>query len=198
MAFFEFNIAMTGLFAAQRGLQVTSNNITNANTNGYSRQVVNQKASRPLSGIGVGMTGTGVDVESVNRVRDSYIDQKLWAQNPRLGEYNIKVTQNSMIESAFGEPSDKGFISVFNSMFNAISDLSTNPSSKDNKVVVQKQMETFTKYYNNISGTLSDYQENLNFELKSIVNEINSLSTRIASLNDQIMNAEIYGDEASS
>ena len=62
MAFFEFNIAMTGLFAAQRGLQVTSNNITNTNTKGYSRQEVKQKASTPLSGIGVGMTGTGVDI----------------------------------------------------------------------------------------------------------------------------------------
>lgn len=198
MAFFEFNIAMTGLFAAQRGLQVTSNNITNANTTGYTRQEVTQKASRPLSGIGVGMTGTGVDITGVNRIRDSYIDQKLWAQNPRLGEYNIKVTQNSMIETAFGEPSEKGFTAVFNSLFNAISNLSTNPSSKENKVVVQKEMETFTKYYNNISGTLSDYQGNLNFDLKNTVNEINSLSTRVASLNEQIMNAEIYGDEASS
>ena len=46
MAFFEFNIAMSGLFAAQRGLQVTSNNITNANTVGYSRQILSQKASK--------------------------------------------------------------------------------------------------------------------------------------------------------
>ncbi len=198
MAFFEFNIALTGLFASQRGLQVTSNNITNANTTGYSRQEVKQKASRPLSGIGVGMTGTGVDITGLNRVRDSYIDQKLWSQNPRLGEYNIKVTQNSMIESAFGEPSEKGFTAVFNELFNSISNVGTNPSSKENKVVVQKQMETFAKYYNNISGTLSNYQENLNFDLKSTVNEINSLSTRLASLNEQIMNAEIYGDEASS
>lgn len=198
MAFFEFNIAMTGLFAAQRGLQVTSNNITNANTTGYSRQEAQQKASTPLSGIGVGMTGTGVDITGVNRIRDSYIDQKLWSQNPRLGEYNIKVTQNSVIESAFGEPSETGFTAVFNDMFNAISNLSQNPSSKDNKVVVRQEMVNFTKYYNNISGTLSNSQQNLNFDFKSTVNAINSLSTRIASLNDQIMNAELYGDEASS
>lgn len=198
MAFFEFNIAMTGLFAAQRGLQVTSNNITNANTKGYSRQEVQQKASNPLSGIGVGMTGTGVDITGVNRIRDSYIDQKLWSQNPRLGEYNIKVTQNSVIEGAFGEPSETGFTAVFNDMFNAISNLSQNPSSKDNKVLVRQEMVNFTKYYNNISGTLSNSQQNLNFDFKTTVNAINSLSTRIASLNDQIMNAELYGDEASS
>ncbi len=102
MAFFEFNIAMSGLFAAQRGLQVTSNNITNATTTGYSRQQLSQTASTPLSGIGVGMTGTGVSTTGITRVRDSYIDSKLWTQSAKLGEYNIKVTQNSLIEGVFG------------------------------------------------------------------------------------------------
>lgn len=198
MAFFEFNIAMSGLFAAQRGMQVTSNNITNVNTKGYSRQVLSQQASTPLSGIGVGMTGTGVSVTGVNRVRDSYIDMKLWSQNPKLGEYNIKVTQNSVVESAFGEPSDTGFTAVFDDLFSGISNLSTNPSSDVNKVALKEQMVSFTKYYNNITSTLENYQQNLNFDLKNTVNEINNLSTRIQSLNAQIMNAEIYGDEASS
>lgn len=198
MAFFEFNIAMSGLFAAQRGLQVTSNNISNANTTGYSRQVLSQKASTPLSGLGVGMTGTGVDTTGVNRVRDSYIDQKIWSYNPKYGEYNIKVTQNSVVESAFGEPSDTGFTAVFNNLFSGISTLSTNPSANENKVIVKEQMASFAKYYNSIAGSLSNYQNNLNFDLKNTVNEINSLSTRIRSLNEQIMNAEIYGNEASS
>lgn len=198
MAFFELNIAMSGLFAAQRGLQVTSNNISNANTTGYSRQVLSQKASTPLSGIGVGMTGTGVSTTGINRVRDSYIDRKLWSQNPKLGEYNIKVTQNSVVESAFGEPSDTGFTAVLNDLFTGISNLSTEPSSNANKVALKEQMVSFTKYYNNITSTLEKYQQDLNFDLKNTINEVNNLTTRIQSLNEQIMNAEIYGDEASS
>lgn len=198
MAFFELNIAMSGLFAAQRGLQVTSNNISNANTTGYSRQVLSQKASTPLSGIGVGMTGTGVATTGVNRVRDSYIDRKLWSQNPKLGEYNIKVTQNSVIESAFGEPSDTGFTAILNDLFTGMSNLSTEPSSDANKVALKEQMVSFTKYYSNITSTLKKYQQDLNFDLKNTVNEVNNLTTRIQSLNEQIMNAEIYGDEASS
>lgn len=198
MSFFELNVAMTGLFAAKRGLQVTSNNIMNVNTQGYSRQVLKQQASTPLSGIGVGMTGTGVTTLGINRVRDSFIDRKLWDQNAKAGEYNVKVTQNSMIESAFGEPSDTGFTAVFNDLFTGISDLSTNPSSAANKVALKEQMNSFTKYYNNISSTLKNYQQNLNFEIKTTVNEINGLATRIQSLNSQIMDAEIHGDEASS
>lgn len=198
MGFLELNIATSGLFAAQRGLQVTSNNISNANTTGYSRQVLNQKASSPLGGIGVGLTGTGVSTTNISRVRDSYIDQKLRTQNPKLGEYTVKVTQNSIIESAFGEPSDTGFTKVFNGLFKGMSQLSTDPSSDVYKIGLKEEMVSFTKYFNTIASTLKNYQQDLNFDLKNTVNEINNLATHIQSLNKQIMEAEIYGDEANS
>ncbi len=198
MAFFEFNIAMSGLFAAQRGLQVTSNNITNATTVGYSRQQLSQQASTPLSGIGVGMLGTGVTTTGVTRVRDAYIDTKLWTQNCRLGEYNIKVTQNSLVEGAFGEPSDSGFTKVFNNLFDAISNLSKEPGSGEAKVALKEEIVSFTKYYNNIASSLSQYQQDLNYELKAKVEEINTLASRIQNLNKQIFQSEMYGDDANS
>nr|WP_302599105.1 flagellar hook-associated protein FlgK [uncultured Cellulosilyticum sp.] len=198
MAFFEFNIAMSGLFAAQRGLQVTSNNITNATTTGYSRQQLSQTASTPLSGIGVGMTGTGVSTNGITRVRDSYIDSKLWTQSAKLGEYNIKVTQNSLIEGVFGEPSDSGFTAVFNDLFNAISNLSKEPGSGEAKVALKEEIVSFTKYYNNISSSLAQYQQDLNYELKATVEEVNTLAARIQNLNKQIFESEMFGDDANS
>lgn len=198
MAFFEFNIAMSGLFAAQKGLQVTSNNITNATTKGYSRQQLSQQASTPLSGIGVGMVGTGVSTTGITRVRDAYVDSKLWTQNAKLGEYNIKVTQNSLVESVFGEPSESGFTAVFNNVFDAMSDLSKNPSSGEAKVALREELISFTKYYNNISTSLKQYQQDLNYDLKATVKEINTLATRIQSLNKQIFESEIYGDDANT
>ncbi len=198
MAFFEFNVAMTGLFAAQRGLQVTSNNITNASTKGYSRQQLSQQAARPLGGLSVGMLGTGVTTTGINRIRDSFIDNKIWTQSPMLGEYNMKVTQNSVIEAAFGEPSDAGFTKVFNDMFSGMSELSKDPSSNEGKAVLKEELVSFTKYFNNIAATLEKQQKDLNFEIGNMVKEINSLATRIQSLNQQIFDAEIYGQEASS
>lgn len=198
MAFFELNIAMTGLFAAKQGLQVTSNNITNTNTTGYSRQQLSQKASNPLSGFNVGMIGTGVETTGIHRVRDSFIDHKLWGQNPQLGEYNIKVTQNSIVESAFGEPAESGFTKVFNNMFESISDLSTNPSAKESKAVLKENMESFAKYYNNIAASLEKQQKDINFEVKESVKKINDLAIQIQSLNKQIFEAEIYGDDANN
>ncbi len=198
MAFFEFNVALSGLFAAQRGLHVTSNNITNASTDGYSRQILGQRADTPLSGFGVGMTGTGVMTTNVTRVRDSYLDLKLWTQNPKLGEYNIKVTQNSLIEGAFGEPSDAGFTKVFNDLFNSFDEVSKDPTSGAAKVSVRENLIRFGKYYSNISTALTGYQQNLNYEIKATVDEINILGTRIQNLNSQIFQAEIYGDDANS
>lgn len=198
MAFFEFNVAMTGLFAAQRGLQVTSNNITNASTQGYSRQKLSQQAGMPLGGLSVGMIGTGVVTTGINRIRDSFIDNKIWTQSPMLGEYNMKVTQNSVVEAAFGEPSDAGFTKVFNDMFSGMSELSKDPSSNEGKAVLKEELVSFTKYFNNIAATLEKQQKDLNFEIGNMVKEINSLATRIQSLNQQIFDAEIYGQEASS
>lgn len=198
MAFFELNIAMSGLFAAQRGLQVTSNNITNATTEGYSRQVLSQKADSPLSGLGVGMTGTGVETTGINRVRNSYLDNKIWNQNAKLGQFNIKVTQNSLIEGVFGEPSDVGYTKVFDNLFSSLSSLSNNPTSSDGKTAVKENLISFTQYYNEIVSSLKSYQKDLNLEVKAAVEEINALGERIQSLNKQIFEAEIYGDEASS
>ncbi len=198
MAFFEFNIAVSGLFAAQRGLSVTSNNISNANTPGYSRQVLGQTASTPLTGMGVGMLGTGVTTTNLIRVRDSYLDAKLWAQNDKLGEFKIKTEQNSIIESVFGEPSDTGFTKIFNDLFNSIDSLSKLPDEKERQAAFRQQMISYTKYFNNISASLSGFQRDLNFELKAKVDEINLLGSRIQSLNSQIYQAEIYGDDANT
>ena len=197
-AFFEMNIAVTGLFAAQRGLAVTSNNINNATTTGYSRQVLDQRASKALPGYGKGMVGTGVETTQVRRIRDSYIDMKLWNQKDTLGEYTVKAEQNSLVESIFGEPSDTGFTKVFNDFFTSIDDLTKLPTEGERKEALRQMAISFTKYYNSASQKLSEYQKDLNFELKTKVDEINNLVTRITSLNDQIYRAELQGDVANS
>lgn len=198
MAFFELNIATSGLFASKHGLQVTSNNITNSTTKGYSRQVLNQKASIPLSGIGVGMIGTGVTTTSIDRLRDVGIDNKIWVQSTKLGEANIKVTQHSVIESIFGEPSEVGFTKVFDGLFSSISTLSKDPTSKAAQTALREDAVTFTTYYNTISSALTNAQKDLNSDLKNLVGEINSLATEIQNLNDQIFKAEMNGNNANS
>ncbi len=194
MAFSELNIATSGLFASQQGLSVTANNVSNANTTGYSRQIVGQQAATPLSGFGTGMTGMGVITTGVSRVRDSFLDQKIWTQSASLGEYSVKLQQSSLIEGIFNEPNEDGFSKILTDMFNSFDDYSKNPSAVENASTTVQMMLSFTQYYNNISNSLTQYQSDLNFEVKSTVDEINMLTNRIQSLNEQIYFQEMrYG-----
>ncbi|HHX61560.1 MAG TPA: flagellar hook-associated protein FlgK, partial [Epulopiscium sp.] len=160
-SFFELNIGSYGLFAAQQGLGVTSNNITNSNTPGYSRQVVRQKAGNPLPGAGIGMIGTGVTVTGIERIRNSYLDTKIWSQKPMLGEYRIKSEQSALIEGVFGEPSDVGFTTIFNGLFTSLDDLSRIPDEGERKVALMQSMKSFTQYFNSTAKGLEKYQRDL-------------------------------------
>lgn len=196
MSFLELNIAVSGLFAAQSGMNVTSNNLANTLTPGYSRQVLVQQASKPLGGAGVGMKGTGVTTIGTIRMKESYLDTKLWSQNDSLGEYSVKSTQNTLVEAIFGEPSDTGFAKNFNDLFKAVSNLSNLPGEKERQVGLRESAVTFSKYFNTTVSGLEKQQQDVNFEVKVTVDEINMLTQRIFSLGQQIQQSEIYGDDA--
>lgn len=196
-SFFGLDIAMSGIYASQRALDITNHNITNANTTGFSRQVIDQKADTPLTtGDGTGMVGTGAQVIGTNRVRDEYLDFKYWSENVSLGEWEIKETMLSDIQAAFNEPSDSGFNTVIDEFFSAIQELSKDPSSMSTRSSVREKGETLTYYFNNTASHLEKIQSDINSTIKSKVEEINSLSQQICALNDQIYKYELKGETA--
>ena len=84
-------IAMRGLYSSQRAMANIAHNIDNTNTPGYSRQVTNQSAARPiLVANSAGMLGMGSDVVSIDRVRDTFLDEKYWSESQYLGEWSVK------------------------------------------------------------------------------------------------------------
>ena len=98
--FFGLNIGQSGLYAYQAALDTTSHNITNAETEGYSRQVMGQKASDaiPVNST-YGMAGTGVTVTGVTQNRDDYYDIKYWKNNTMYGDYSSKSYYMTEIEN---------------------------------------------------------------------------------------------------
>ncbi|MBR6344966.1 MAG: flagellar hook-associated protein FlgK, partial [Lachnospiraceae bacterium] len=86
--FLGLNTAYTGLQASQAALNTTANNVSNAETKGYSRQVVSTQAADAIRSFTTyGCVGAGVETLSIERVRDSFYDEKYWANNSKLGEY---------------------------------------------------------------------------------------------------------------
>ena len=90
--FFGLNTAYLGLSAANASLNTTANNISNVDTEGYSRQHTVQQASEALRTFTTyGCAGAGVEVLAVERYRDEFYDQKYWRNNAYVGEYEVTV-----------------------------------------------------------------------------------------------------------
>ncbi len=196
-SFFGLNVALSGLYTAQRGLDVVNHNINNATTPNYSRQMSVQSALPAMSVYdGTGMVGTGSQVTSVQRVHDEYLDFKYWSENTSYGEWNVKADQLQEIEGMLNEPSDSGFNKVMNDYFSAMQDLSKDPSSTAARKLVVGTGQTLTKYFNNAAVHLEKMQSDLNYSVKLKVDEINSLGSRIQQLNRQIYSAEADGNSA--
>lgn len=197
-AFFEFNVAVSGLYAAKNGLSVTSNNVSNASTKGYSRQIAMQKAARPLPGVnGVGMIGTGSDVYGISQVRDFYLDKKYWTQESTSNEYSTKNDQLSIVESVFNELSTSGGLSAsLDDFFESLSGLTFDATDGTYRTSVVNFASSFTKNINSFAQSLLSQQQDLNEEIHTIVDKINSISDQIVSLNEQIFYQEIDGSNA--
>ena len=195
--FFGLNIGKSGLNAYQIGINTTAHNVSNAETTGYTRQIVNKQASIPLSvGSRYGMVGTGVDVTSITQVRNQYLDEKYTFNNTLSGEYSTKSYYMSEVESYFNEVTVEGFTTNFDNMYNALQSLSTNPSNGTTRTQVTTYAQNLTEYLNSLSTSLSSIQEECNTEVKNIVDRINSIGAQISVLTQQINSVEVNGEAA--
>ena len=194
-SFFEFNIATTGLFAARAGLEVTSHNVSNLNTPGYSRQYIKQRAGTPLDKYnGVGQIGTGTTVYGVGQHRDVYLDRKYWPQVSTLGEYTQKSSQLKLMENSFSALSPTSLTGNVNDFFSSLSNLTFTADSLEYRTDVINVADTLVTNIRNHATKLRQQQIDLNEDVYAIVERINSIGSQITSLNQQIYAYEIDGN----
>lgn len=194
--FFGLNIAYTGLLASNASLNVTSNNIANVHTPGYSRQQTIQQASAALRVFqSYGCAGAGVETLAVERIRDEFYDVKYWNNNAKVGEYDMKAYYMQQIETYFEDDGKKsGFKTIFDQlMVNGLGELLKDPSSSTAKSQFIGYAEALTEYFNGLAGNMEALQKDVNQEIKLKVDEINSLAGEIAALNKQINVIELGG-----
>lgn len=195
--FFGLYIAGSGLRASNAALNTTANNIANAQTDGYSRQQVKQQANSPLRTFTTyGCAGAGVDTIAIERVRDSFYDVKYWDNQCKMGEYSAKQYYMKTIEDYFTDNGDNGFKTIFDKMSAALQSVTTNASSSEVKAQFISSAKSLTDYFNNMYGNLQELQEDINLEIKQTVDQINSISEKLATLNKQINVIELSGTTA--
>ena len=195
--FFGLNIGVSGLYAANAGVDVTANNVANENTKGYSRQVISQSATEPIRVFQrYGMIGSGVEVTSIDQMRDKYYDAKYWDNNSKLGEESAKYNYMIQIEDYFAETDETGFSKEYSNIFNGLEDLVKTPEGNTERVTFLNYCESFLEYMQELKTNLIKSQEDLNSEVASNVDHINSLGAEIAALNKEINVVELTGAKA--
>ena len=188
--------ALKGLLAQQRSLDVTSHNVANANTVGYSRQEAVLGASRPLR-IPAGATqdgsraelGTGVDVLAYRRLRDQFIDLQYRAQAMRLGGLAAQVKGLDSVEVALAEPGENGISAQLAKFWSGWEDLANAP---ENQATRQALVENGVGLANGIAELdrqLATAAEQAAGEYTAIATaggEVGQMASEIAKLNEAI------------
>ncbi len=194
--FGSFNTATSGLYASQRSLDITSHNISNASTAGYSRQTSLQRATMPILGDASGMLGTGVETYDITQARSQFLDDKYWNQFRALGDWRIKKEELNTIEGIFNEPSDTGIRKVMDEFYVSMEELAKRPEDNTNRVSFVEKGAVLAASINRNGNELMNEYRALNFSVKTKVDEVNSLAMRVANLNKQIFNFELEGHKA--
>ena len=196
--FFGLNIAYTGMLASNAALNTTANNISNAETAGYSRQNVVQEAANALRTFTTyGCAGAGVDVIAIERIRDEFYDNKYWSTNTNAGQYNMKQYYMTQVEDYFADnEATQGFGTIFNNMMSALAEVKKQSGAISTKAQFMGYASNLAEYFNGMANNLEQVQKDINSELKVKVDEINSIASELATLNKQINVIEMSGGYA--
>ena len=197
--FFGLETARRGMNAQQNALYVTGNNISNANTIGYSRQRVNLATTTPYPSPGLnrpgiaGQLGTGATASSIQRIRDEFADLQYRTQYNKTGYFGALNDSLVKMEEILNEPSSSGLQQTMDKFWNSLQTLAANTENSGARNVVastgQAVAETFNYYYNSLTRVQKDIGDQLGVKEK----EINNIINRIAELNKQISEVEPHG-----
>lgn len=168
---------------AQRfGLEVAGQNIANVNTPGYSRREVQLAESAPTDRLSA---GNGVDIAGMRSVRDQLLERRLRQERPPAAREQAIADSLSMVEVALGSPG-KSLDANLTAFFDSFATLADDPTSATGRQGAVLQGTTLASAFHDMANRLVDAQRDANNRVRASVDEVNSLSARIASLNDAI------------
>lgn len=195
--FFGLDIGTSGLYTYQAALNTTAHNASNAETEGYSRQIMNQTAATPISIHSTyGMVGTGVVANSITQERNEYYDVKYRNNNSVFGSYSTKESYMLQIENYFNELNNNGLLANINNFNASLQELSKDTTSNAVRTQISQYADSITQYVKQIAGNLGSLQKDCNDEIKISCQRINSLAEQIATLTKQINTVEVRGQNA--
>ncbi len=182
------NSALRALEANQVGVAVASNNISNAQTPGYTRQRV---VLRPGEGTGPYSVGSGVEVTGIEAIRSQLIELRLQQEISSHSQEQTKQQSLSDIELLFDESGSSGMLPLLSDFFNSFHALSTDPTSLNYRQEVLTNASKLADFFNSRATSLADIRTRIDGSLSDDVSQANTLVDQIAALSQRIIEVEV-------
>ena len=198
--FSGIELGKRSIMANTDAITTAGHNISNANTEGYSRQRVQIKEFDPLykpdleRAERAGMIGQGVDVQSINRIRDELLDSRIVAQANTESYWQTRSDYYNMIEQIYNEPDDVSVRSNMDKFWESWQELSINPESKASRQAVVTRAETLTDSIKQRWESLQGIGNLLEGDIEATVKQVNSITRQIANINGEIVRSRAMGD----
>lgn len=195
--FNSLHIGYSGLNAAQVGIDTTSHNISNAESEGYTRQRVITEAATPLS-VFPGQVGNGAQIQDIKRVFDNFVFTRYSnvSEQKEYSDYEKKMLDE--LSTYFPEVDGVGIKSDLAEYYNMWQTFSDNPDNDAIKIALAKQTETFAQHISQTQDQVKGLQMQINDELSVNINEVNSLAKQLAEINISIDTAEAAGENTAN
>lgn len=198
--FMGLEIGKKGLMSHQQALHVTGHNISNAENKEYSRQRVVITAADPLyvpalnRSNAPGNIGQGSVVQSVERIRDNFIDDRIMVEKNTSGYWKVRNEFIYQLETVYNEPSDQSLRTKLDELWKSWEELSKYPEERSTREVVKEKAVNLTNDVNYTYNQLYELKMNANRQIEHRVNQINLYGKELRDLNERILKAEALGD----
>lgn len=185
----SLGIGMRGLMANQTAIDVTGQNISNANTEGYSRKRVNFQADSAPSEM-FGQKGLGVEVTEIDRIRNDFLDRQTWEALGDKGYDSQVDAAYTRLENILKEPTEDGLAAKMNAFWASWQDLANNPGDLSAREAVKAGATTMIDTFRNVYKQIQDYGLSMNNPLDEEAKQVNDLTSQIYELNQKIAGVE--------
>lgn len=198
--FSGIELGKRSIMAHTDAISTAGHNISNANTEGYSRQRVQLKEFDPLYRPDLerperaGMIGQGIDVQSITRIRDEMLDQRITAQQNQESYWDTRSKYYTMIEQIYNEPDEVSVRSNMDKFWESWQELSINPESQAARQAVVTRGESLSDSIKSKWENLMGVGSLINSDINSTVKQINSYANQIAAVNSEIVRSRGVGD----
>jgi len=175
-------IGKQGMLLSQFGVQITGKNVSNINTEGYSRQRVDVNPILPeiLSGFSM---GSAINGDTLRRIREDFVDRQYWSQTSLASRYTSEEALLEQIEGVLPSSNDTGLGIMLDEFWSAWNDLANDPESSVTRTIVRDRAQTLADNFNRVYREFVSFQSTISDEINTKISEINNLTGQIAELN---------------